>query len=54
LGDSWTALFTWRGNPIVRYTLKDRLLLDGNGRVIDGVVGDISASKVVVTQEIKK
>ena len=54
LGDSWTALFTWRGNPIVRYTLKDRLLLDGNGRVIDGVVGDISASKVVVTQGDQK
>ena len=54
LGDSWMALFTWKGNPIVRYTLKDRMLFDGNGKVIDGVVGDISDSKVVVTQGDQK
>jgi len=50
LGDSWMALFTWRGNPVIRYTLKGRVLFDGNGKQIDGVVGDISDSKVVVIQ----
>ncbi len=50
LGDSWMALFTWKGNPAVRYTLKDRMLFDGNGKVIDGVVGDVLDKKVVVSQ----
>lgn len=54
LGDSSMALFTWRGNPGVRYTLKNRTLFDGNGKLIDGVVGDISDTKVVVSQGDQK
>jgi hypothetical protein len=50
LGDSWMALFTWRGNPGVRYTLKNRTLFDANGKAIDGVVGDVLDTKVVVSQ----
>jgi hypothetical protein len=54
LGDFSMALFTWRGNPGVRYTLKNRTLFDGNGKLIDGVVGDISDTKVVVSQGDQK
>jgi hypothetical protein len=44
------ALFTWRANPSVQYTLKYRKLYGGGEKVVDGVVGDISNSEVVLIQ----
>ena len=50
MGGMPMAFFTWRGNPGARYTLKSRKLLDGNGKVVEGVVGDITAKEVVLVQ----
>jgi hypothetical protein len=54
IGDISMALFTWKGNPTVRYTLKFRKLYGGGDHVIDGVVGDISNSEVVLMQGDQK
>jgi hypothetical protein len=54
IGDTSMALFTWKGNPTVRYTLKFRKLYGGGDRAIDGVVGDISNSEVVLMQGDQK
>ncbi len=48
------ALFTWRGNSAVRYVLKFRKLFSGGDMTIDGVVGDISESEVVLVQGDQK
>ncbi len=48
------ALFTWRGNPSVRYTLKFRSLRGGSDKSVDGVVGEITPSQVVLTQGGRK
>lgn len=54
LGEKPMALFTWRGNPSVRYTLKFRKLYSSGERTIDGVVGDITDSKVILIQGDQK
>ena len=54
LGEKPMALFTWRGNPAVRYTLKFRKLYSGGEKTIDGVVGDITDEKVILTQGDQK
>ena len=43
------ALFTWQGNPMIQYMLKYRKLYSG-GKEVDGVIGDISNSEVVLIQ----
>jgi hypothetical protein len=48
------ALFTWRGNTAVQYTLKYRKLYGGGEKAVDGVVGDISNSEVVLIQGEQK
>lgn len=54
LEDTPIALFTWRGNSTIQYTLKTRKLYSGDERTIDGVVGDINDSEVVLTQGDQK
>jgi hypothetical protein len=54
VGGTSMALFTWKGNSAVRYTLKFRKLFAGGEKTIDGVVGDISDSEVVLTQGDQK
>lgn len=48
------ALFSWRGNPSVRYTLRFRKLYSGDDSRIDGVAGDITDTEVVLTQGNRK
>jgi hypothetical protein len=48
------ALFTWRGNKAVRYTLKFRKLYSDNDSEIDGVVGDIADSEITLIQGDQK
>ena len=47
------ALFTWRGNSTMRYTLKNNKLFSED-QEIDGVVGEIVDSEVILTQGDKK
>jgi len=54
VGDAVLALFTWRGNPSVRYSLKYRKLYDGNDKALDGVVGDVTKDEVVLIQGDQK
>ena len=54
MGSEPIALFTWRGNPLVQYTLKYRKLYSGGDKAVDGVVGDISNSEVVLIQGEQK
>jgi hypothetical protein len=44
------ALFGWRSNQTVRYTLKGRKLYSDEDVEVDGVVGDITKTEVVLTQ----
>lgn len=53
MGEVPMALFTWRGNSMVRYVLKYRKLFAGTNAV-DGVVGDITDSEVVLVQGEQK
>jgi len=43
------ALFSWRGNPAVRYTVKFRKMYSGD-RIVDGVIGDITSTAVILVQ----
>jgi hypothetical protein len=54
VGNSVLALFTWRGNPQVRYTLKYRKLYGGNDKALDGVVGEVTQDDVVLIQGDQK
>ena len=54
LGDTPMALFTWRGNQSIQYTLKFRKLYSGNEKTIDGVIGEIKDSEVILTQGDQK
>lgn len=48
------ALFGWKGNQAIRYTLKFRKLYSDSGEAIDGVVGDITDSDVTLIQGDQK
>jgi hypothetical protein len=43
------ALFSWRGNPAIRYTVKFRKMYSGDN-VVDGVIGDITPTSVILVQ----
>jgi hypothetical protein len=47
------ALFTWQGNPMIQYMLKYRKLYSSS-KEVDGVIGDISNSEVVLIQGEQK
>ncbi|HVZ79614.1 MAG TPA: hypothetical protein VHE12_02290 [bacterium] len=48
------GLFAWKGNPSIRYTLKSRRLYSDSNELIDGVIGDITDSKVILIQGDQK
>jgi len=50
MGGQPSALLTWRGNPTVRYILKYRKLYSDGDTAVDGVVGDITETKVTLIQ----
>jgi len=54
MGNDVIALFSWRGNAGVRYTLKSRKLYKSDDARIDGVVGDITETEVVLIQGDRK
>ena len=54
LNKTLMALFTWRGNPSVRYVLKYRSLYSGNDKIVDGVVGEINDSQIILIQGEQK
>lgn len=54
LGKTPMVLFTWRGNSTIQYTLKFRKLYSDSDKTIDGVVGDISDSEIVLIQGDQK
>jgi hypothetical protein len=54
VGGTSIALFCWKGNTNIRYTLKSRKLYGGADKVIDGVVGDVSQTEVVLIQGDQK
>jgi hypothetical protein len=54
IGGSPKALFGWRGNQSIRYTLKFRKLYSDGDIAIDGVVGDITDSEVILIQGDQK
>jgi len=54
IGQVPMALFSWRGNNAVEYTLKYRKLYGSGEKAVDGVVGDISNSEVVLIQGEQK
>jgi hypothetical protein len=54
MGDVTLALFNWRGNPSVRYTLRYRKLYGADDRRIDGVVGEITEKEVTLIQGDRK
>ncbi len=54
IGSVPMALFSWRGNGAVQYALKYRKLYGGEEKPIDGVVGDITDSEVVLIQGEQK
>ena len=54
LGTTPIAMFTWRTNPSIQYTLRARKLYGGAGKEVDGVVGDISDESVVLFQGEQK
>jgi len=53
-GETPMALFTWKGNSAVQYVLKFRRLQNGGGTLVDGVVGDISKTAVILVQGDQK
>jgi|SRR5581483_1405888 len=48
------ALFGWRSNQSIRYTLKFRKLYSDNDVAVDGVVGEVTNSEVVLIQGDQK
>jgi hypothetical protein len=54
MGEVTVALFSWRGNASKRYTLKFRKLYAGDDRKVEGVVGDITDTEVVLNQGDRK
>ncbi len=53
-GSGPMALFGWRTDSSQEYTLKSRKLYNDAGLPVDGVVGDITASQVILTQGDQK
>lgn len=54
MGGAPMALFGWRSNQTVRYTLKQRKLYSDTNVPVDGVVGDITESQVILIQGDQK
>jgi hypothetical protein len=54
LGTTPIAMFTWRTNPSIQYTLRSRKLYGGGEKEVDGVIGDISDDSVVLIQGEQK
>jgi|SRR5579859_1454592 len=54
LNKTLMALFTWRGNPSVKYVLKFRSLYSGNDKIVDGVIGEIDDLEVTLVQGEQK
>jgi len=54
MGGAPLALFTWRGNPSVRYVLKSTKLFGANEKEVDGVVGEINDDEVILVQGDQK
>jgi hypothetical protein len=50
MGSTTLAIFNLRGNGSARYVLKQRKLFSEIGDSVDGVVGDITDSEVVLSQ----
>jgi len=50
MGSTSVAIFNWRGNTTARYLLKQRKLYSGLGDAVDGVVGDITDTEVILSQ----
>lgn len=48
------ALFGWRGDQSKRFTLKERKLYNDADDPVDGVVGDITDSQVIMIQGDQK
>lgn len=53
-GGTSMALFGWRTNQMLRYTLKNRKLYSDSDIPVDGVVGDITETQVVLIQGNQK
>ena len=53
-GGTSMALFGWRTDQAKRYTLKQRKLYSDADVPVDGVVGDITASQVILIQGDQK
>jgi hypothetical protein len=54
LGDTSIALFNLKDESSVRYTLKYRKLFKGTDEIVDGVIGDISSTEVMLFQGDQK
>ncbi len=54
VGSQPIALFGWRADPSKEYTLKNRKLYNDAGLPVDGVVGDITDSQVILIQGDQK
>jgi hypothetical protein len=50
MGSTTMAIFNWRGNGSARFVLKQRKLYSEVGDAVDGVVGDITDTEVVLSQ----
>ena len=54
MGSQLIALFGWRADPTKEYKLKNRKLYSDADLPVDGVVGDITASQVILIQGDQK
>jgi hypothetical protein len=54
MGEVPMVLFTWRGNPAVRYTLKYKKMYSNGDKTVDGIIGDIRDSEVILIQGDQK
>jgi hypothetical protein len=54
MGGETYGLFAWKGNPAIRYTLKTRRLFSDSNEMVDGVVGDITETEVILIQGDQK
>jgi len=54
IGGKQMVLFEWRTNPTIRFTLKGRKLYSDADIPVDGVVGDITETKIILIQGDRK